>query len=83
MAIALIRPLAWEPPYAMGVALEKDKKKNSIWGNFSDISLLLVSRLTLLGSESIVDYDLNSSTFVEVCFRVQNLAHPKEHLISS
>ena len=26
-AIALIRPLAWEPPYAMGVALEKTKKK--------------------------------------------------------
>ena len=30
-AIALIRPLAWEPPYATGVALEKakrQKKKN-------------------------------------------------------
>ena len=26
-AIALIRPLAWEPPYASGVALEKDKKE--------------------------------------------------------
>ena len=26
-AIALIRPLAREPPYAMGEALEKDKKK--------------------------------------------------------
>ena len=26
VATALIRPLAWEPPYAMGVAL-KDKKK--------------------------------------------------------
>ena len=26
-AAALIRPLAWEPPYAMGVALEKTKKK--------------------------------------------------------
>ena len=25
-AIALIRPLAWEPPYAAGGALEKDKK---------------------------------------------------------
>ena len=23
VATALIRPLAWEPPYAMGVALEK------------------------------------------------------------
>ena len=26
-ATALIRSLAWEPPYAVGVALEKDKKK--------------------------------------------------------
>ena len=24
---ALIRPLAWEPPYVMGVALKKKKKK--------------------------------------------------------
>ena len=27
-AIALIRPLAWEPPYVAGVALEKGKKQN-------------------------------------------------------
>ena len=27
-AVALIRPLAWEPPYAMGVALKKQTKKN-------------------------------------------------------
>ena len=27
MATAPIRPLGWEPPYAMGVALEKTKKK--------------------------------------------------------
>ena len=27
MATALIRPLAWEPPYATGAALEKEKKK--------------------------------------------------------
>ena len=27
MATALIRPLAWEPPYAAGEALEKEKKK--------------------------------------------------------
>ena len=27
MATALIEPLAWEPQYAMGVALEKTKKK--------------------------------------------------------
>ena len=27
VATALIRPLAWEPPYAVGAALEKAKKK--------------------------------------------------------
>ena len=26
-AVAPIRPLAWEPPYAAGVALKKQKKK--------------------------------------------------------
>ena len=26
-ATALIGPLAWEPPYAVGVALERQKKK--------------------------------------------------------
>ena len=25
--VALIRPLAWEPPYAAGVALKRQKKK--------------------------------------------------------
>ena len=38
-AVALIRPLAWEPPCATGVALRKDKKtrkekRNSV-GEFS------------------------------------------------
>ena len=28
VAIALIRSLAWEPPYAVGVAQEKAKKQN-------------------------------------------------------
>ena len=28
-ATAQIRPLAWEPPYAMGVALKIQKKKKS------------------------------------------------------
>ena len=30
VAPAPIRPLAWEPPYAAGVGLEKDKKKEII-----------------------------------------------------
>ena len=26
-AVALIRPLAWEPPYALGAALKRQKRK--------------------------------------------------------
>ena len=29
-ARALIRPLAWEPPYAMGAALKRQKKKKKV-----------------------------------------------------
>ena len=29
-AVALIQPLAWEPPYAIGVALKDRKKKKEI-----------------------------------------------------
>ena len=29
VAVALIRPLAWEPPYAMAVALEKAKRQQN------------------------------------------------------
>ena len=28
-AVALIRPLAWEPPYAAGVALKRQKQKQT------------------------------------------------------
>ena len=37
-ATALIRPLAWEPPYALGAALEKaqkDKKKKNPFFSFT------------------------------------------------
>ena len=30
VAIAPIRPLAWEPPHAAGMAQEKTKKKNTV-----------------------------------------------------
>ena len=34
--VALIRPLAWEPTYAMGAALQKKKKKEKKCGKFSN-----------------------------------------------
>ena len=34
-ATALIRPLAWEPPYAVDVALKKTKKKKGKSDNYS------------------------------------------------
>ena len=30
-AVAPFRPLAWEPPYAAGVALKRPKKKKNLW----------------------------------------------------
>ena len=39
-AKAPIRPLAWEPPYAAGVALDKAKKKKKIF--FSQLGEILV-----------------------------------------
>ena len=38
-ATALIRPLAWEPPYAVGVALKsQERKKNPVSGlDFSPV----------------------------------------------
>ena len=29
-AVALVRPLAWEPPYATGVALKRQKEKKKL-----------------------------------------------------
>ena len=36
-AVALLQPLAWEPPYAAGAALEKKKKKKKICWLSSDV----------------------------------------------
>ena len=33
--VAPIGPLAWEPPYAMGAALNRQKKKTKNWGENS------------------------------------------------
>ena len=38
-AMALIRPLAWEPPYAAGAALEKAKRKKKKKAEQNDSSL--------------------------------------------
>ena len=45
VATDLIRPLAWEPPYAMGAALEKtkrQKKKQNTWTK-NDVWLINVN----------------------------------------
>ena len=43
-ATALIRPLAWKPPYASGVALKGQKTKNYNWVDIPNIILEEVSR---------------------------------------
>ena len=44
VATALIRPLAWEPPYALGTALKKKKKKKK------SKSTILIIKTTIVGS---------------------------------
>ena len=39
VAVALIRPLAWEPPYVVRAALEKAKKKNFSFYKFTTVQL--------------------------------------------
>ena len=41
--VALIRPLAWEPPYAMGTTLKKRKKNVSFIANFINTQAAKVS----------------------------------------
>ena len=62
-ALALIRPLAWEPPYAVGVAIEKAKRQikkqklfsypemQCVWEK-QDSSLILSFYLTIFRAKS-------------------------------
>ena len=45
-ATALIRLLAWEPPYASGVALEKTKqnKNKTLYLNANNVTIKLLTR---------------------------------------
>ena len=54
-ATALIRPIGWEPPNAMGVALEKakrPKKKKNLYGTTKDPELLKQSSETKTKQEA-------------------------------
>ena len=48
-ATALIRPLACKPPYATGAALNRPKKKSSLWHE-------VLRRVTSLGSRGEEDW---------------------------
>ena len=43
-AIVLIRPLAWEPPYATGVALKSKTKKKEREKQYYEIVTVIVAR---------------------------------------
>ena len=47
-ATTLIRPLAWEPPYATGVAVEKTKKKKRGFGVGLSLYFLLSTCISYL-----------------------------------
>ena len=49
VAIALIRPLAWEPPYAVGVAQEKAKRQKNLVKKklIGDIGALILVSFTM------------------------------------
>ena len=47
-ALALIRPLAWEPPYAAGVARKKNPKKKHLEPVFSTKCVSLSELQTVL-----------------------------------
>ena len=49
MATALIGPLAWEPPYAAGAALEKAKRPKKKEPDIVSMSLLVRSLASLSG----------------------------------
>ena len=44
-ATALIRHLGWEPPYATGVALQRQKKKEKKKENSGDLTYSMVIRV--------------------------------------
>ena len=46
-AIAPIRPLAWEPPYAVGAALEKAKRQKNKKKNKKNMLSLFMRKITL------------------------------------
>ena len=54
-AVALIRPLAWEPSYAVGVAL---KKKNTSHEDCAEASMLLNSVLCSQPSVNLAGFDI-------------------------
>ena len=65
VATALIRPLAWEPPCAVGAALKRPKKKKvkvsagllALWSTKEVfISLFCLYRKLVLGNEQFVNY---------------------------
>ena len=48
VATAPIRPLAWEPPYAIGVALEKTKRQNNNNNNKINFFKVIIMPVSVL-----------------------------------
>ena len=58
-ATAPIRPLVWEPPYAAGAALKRQKKKKSLKGDYSNLGPLPLNKVVYNGSAVTTTKDTN------------------------
>ena len=78
-ATAPIRPLAWEPPYAVGLALEKDKKKKrkkrkkKTTGKMDKMKIVILSYFHGVGRKG--KYCYVFSSFIFFFFLTKSAAH--------
>ena len=86
-AVAPIRPLAWEPQYAMSVALKRLKKKKVYWANFYNTFYLYYPKF-LKNVYSWWDWSLMSSaSSTKSCLYLVKMSKkmipkPKQYIIS-
>ena len=75
-ATALVRPLAWEPPYAAGAAQEMAKRQKKKKGNSKGVMISKIPYETEQGSVELLGTSLSVSPiscFLEISFSPHGL----------